>query len=126
MPQRTNPFQELVALIERAFAREGDKITESAMVKVQGLETEREIDVLHETTNSLYSIKIAVEAKDESSPIDLIAFDSYLAKFRGEGRVAVDKIIIVSRNGFTGGAIEKAKLVDVTLLTLDEAKETDW
>jgi hypothetical protein len=71
-------------------------------------------------------IKVAVEAKDEGRPWDLTHVDRYLGKYRGEGRVLVDKIVLVSRHGFTAGAIEKAKLADVVLFTLDEAKNFDW
>jgi hypothetical protein len=47
-------------------------------------------------------------------------------KYRGECRVLVDKFVIVSRRGFTKGVLEKGAMVDVELLTLDEAKEKDW
>lgn len=126
MPQRTNEFQELVGLIRHSLARDGDSVKESAMVRVQGLETEREIDILHQTTDGFTTVKISVEAKDEGRKIDLTTLEQLCAKYRGEGRICVDKFIVVSRNGFTQGAIEKAKLLDVPLLTLDEAKEFDW
>src|SRR5262245_41330180 len=126
MPQRTNEFQELVALIRRAFAREGDTVEESAMVSVQGMETEREIDILHKTSDGWGVVKISVEAKDEGRPIDIETVEQLSAKYRGEGRVHVDKFMIVSRNGFTKGAREKAAVLDIPLLTLDEAKEFDW
>lgn len=126
MPKRTNEFQELMALIEHSFARKDDKITSPAMVKVVGLETEREIDILHETAAGMFRIKVAIEAKDEGRPIDVTAFESYAAKYRGEGRVAVDKFVLVSRHGFTKAAKEKARLMDVPLLTLQEAKDFDW
>src|SRR5262249_834976 len=79
-------------------------------------------DILHKTSDGMCTIKIAVEAKDEGRKLDLTAFEELCAKYRGEGRVCV----VVSRNGFTEGAIEKATLLDVPLLTLDEAKEFDW
>jgi hypothetical protein len=126
MPQRTNDFQELVALIRRAFAREGDTVEESAMVKVQGMETEREIDILHKTSDGWGVVKISVEAKDEGRPVDLETVEQLSGKYRGEGRVHVDKCILVARNGFTKGAREKAALLDIPLLTLDEARAFDW
>jgi hypothetical protein len=126
MPQRTNDFQELVSLIRRALSKEGDTVEDSAMVRVQGLETEREIDILHTTPDGFSTIKISVEAKDEGRKIDVTTLEQLCAKYRGEGRVCVDKFIVVSRNGFTEGALEKAKLLDVPLLTLDEAKDFDW
>jgi hypothetical protein len=57
MPQRTNQFQELVHLIELAFAGPGDTVTASAMESGQGLQTEREIDIRRETSNGLYKIR---------------------------------------------------------------------
>ena len=126
MPQRTNEFQELVSLIRKSLARDGDTVEDSAMVRVQGLETKREIDILHKTSDGFTTIKISVEAKDEGRKIDLTTLEQLCAKYRGEGRVCVDKFIVVSRNGFSEGAIEKARLLDVPLLTLDEAKEVDW
>ena len=126
MPQRTNEFQELVSLIRRSLAKDGDTVQDSAMVRVQGLETEREIDLLHKTSDGFSTIKIAVESKDEGRKIDVTTLEQLCAKYRGEGRICVDKFMLVSRNGFTEGAIEKARLLDVPLLTLDEAKEFDW
>jgi Restriction endonuclease len=126
MPQRTNPFQELVHLVELAFAGPEDKVTASVMETGQGLETEREIDIRRETSNGLYKIKVAVEAKDEGRPWEVTKVEQYLGKYRGEGRVVVDKSVLVSRQGFTTGAIEKARAADVVLLTLDEAKDFDW
>jgi len=126
MPPRTNEFQELVSLIRRSLAKGGDTIEDSAMVQVQGLETKREIDILHTTSDGFSTIKIAVEAKDEGRKLDLTTFEQLSAKYRGEGRVCVDKFIVVSRNGFTEGVIEKARLMDVPLLTLDEARDFDW
>jgi len=39
MPERTNEFQELVALIQRALAPHGATVSESALVEVSGLST---------------------------------------------------------------------------------------
>ena len=126
MPKRTNPFQELVHRIQVAFSSKGDTVTVSAMVKPEDLEEEREIDILRETSKGTRRIKIAVEAKDERRPMDLIKFDSYLGKYRCEGRVAVDEIVIITRRGFSKSVKKKALLTKVTLLTLDNAINYDW
>jgi hypothetical protein len=96
------------------------------MVRVHGLETEREIDILFETTSGLYRVKIAVEAKDEGRPVDLDTFDHYVGKYKGPFPADVDKFVVVSRNGFTKGVIEKASAMGVPLMTLDEARDFDW
>jgi len=126
MPKRTNEYQELVALIERALSGKGAKVTQSAEVKVDGLETLREIDVLIEDNVGTYQVRIAVEARDTKRKVDLSAFDKFLGQYRGECRVLVDKHVLVARAGFTKGVIEKAAKTDVELLTLAEAKGKDW
>lgn len=126
MPQRTNDFQEIVSLIHRALAPRGAKIVESAMVEVAGLTTLREVDVLIESEFAPYKIKIAIEAKDESRKLSLQAFDSLVAKYRGECRVLVDRFVIVTTAGFSKGVLEKARRLGVDLLTLTEARDKDW
>lgn len=126
MPARTNDFQELVALIEQALAPKGAKITQSAEVSVNGLETLREVDVLIDGDFGPYRMKVAVEAKDHGRKISVQTFDSLLAKYRGECRVLVDKFVIVSSRGFTEGVIEKAAATDVELLTIEQAKDKEW
>jgi hypothetical protein len=126
MPARTNEFQDLVSLIESTLAPRGAKVKSSAEVAVFGLTTTREVDVLIQGPYGPYTMKVAVEAKDESRKIDIGTFDALLAKYRGECRVLVDKFVIVSRSGFTKGVVEKAAKVDVELLTLNEAKTKDW
>ena len=128
MPKRTNPFQELVALIELAFAQPGDKITASVEEKVVGLTKPREIDIVRETTAGQKRIKVTFEAKDESRPFDVTDVESYIGKYFGRGNVKTDVLVIVTRRGFTKTAREKAALYagEITLLTLDEAKSFDW
>lgn len=126
MPARTNEFQELVALIERALAPQGAKIRQSVMESVPGLSSPREIDVLVEGQFGSVHMKIAYEAKNERRRIDVITVESLIGKYRGPGSVSVDKFVLVSSRGFTKGAIEKAKLADIELITLQEAKSKDW
>jgi hypothetical protein len=87
MPQRTNEFQNLVSLIQKALAPKSAKVTDSAMVEVDGLGTLREVDVLIEGAFGPYTIKIAVEATDRGRKLTLQQFDSLVGKYRGECRV---------------------------------------
>lgn len=58
--------------------------------------------------------------------IGTVTLDAIVRKYRGECRVAVDRIVVVSRRGFSKGATEKATALGVELLTLDDAKVKDW
>jgi hypothetical protein len=45
VPQRTNPFQTLIALIERQLVRPGITVTESKLVRDEVIGETREVDV---------------------------------------------------------------------------------
>jgi hypothetical protein len=122
MPQRTNDFQQLVALVHRALAPTGAKITESALVPVPGLGGVREIDILMESECGSYHIKMAIEAKDHRRKLDNTDIDEIIGKYRGVAGIPVDKIVIVSHRGFNNRAIARAKMENIELMTLAEAK----
>jgi hypothetical protein len=126
VPQRTNHFQELVSLIRRSLARNGDTIDDSVMVWVEELEAEREVDILHQTTEGTTRVKIAVEAKDEGRKLDVTAIEAIHGKYQGEGGVPADRVVVVSSSGFTTLAIRRAKHFGIDLFTIAEAKELDW
>ncbi len=119
MPKRTNPFQQLVHMIESALAPMGAKITESAM------ENGREIDVLIESELGQYNMKIAVEAKNEKCPLDVGTIEQYIGKYQ-VGGIPVNQVVVVSSSGFTHKARKKAALNNIKLLTLEEAEQSDW
>lgn len=126
MPARTNEFQQLVALIEKALAPKGAKVTESAMVPVAEMTGLREVDILVEGPFGPYRMKVAVEAKDEGKPLDVTVVEQLISKYTGRCSIDVNKFVIVSRRGFTKGATEKAAAADVELLTIDQAKQKQW
>ncbi|NQT11115.1 MAG: hypothetical protein HQ582_00100 [Planctomycetes bacterium] len=126
MPRRTNDFQELVSLVQKALVPSGAKVTDSALVDVPGMSEPREIDVLIETAVGPYHLKIAVEAKDNRRKMDSTQFEALMGKYLVEGGVKVSKVVIVTHNGFYEPVIERAKQLGVELLTLGEAKNVDW
>jgi hypothetical protein len=120
MPKRSNEFQQLVHLIEMALAPTGAKVTESVM------ESGREIDILIEWALGPHPIRVAVEAKHEQRPLDVGAIEQLIGKYHGTGSIPINKVIIVSRHGFTKAARERGEQVGFELLTLDEANRSDW
>ena len=126
MPQRTNDFQQVVALVQRALAPEGAIITESALVETSTEGETREIDVLIETQVGEYRIRVAIEVKDEGRPMDSTKFESIIGKYLVEGGIRVNKIVVITHHGFYQPVIERARKLDIDLLTLEEAKNIDW
>lgn len=121
MPKRTNDFQELVHMIQMALAPNGANVTESYLT-----EDLREIDVLIESELGPYSIKIAVEAKDEKRPLDQLVVEGLIGKYSGEGCIHVNHVVLIARNGFTAGARDRASKAKMELLTLEQANQSDW
>lgn len=115
-----------MSLITKALAKDGEIVQDSVLISVPGLKTPREVDILRIIPDEFSSIKIAIEAKDYKRKVTQTTLDELSGKFRGESRVRVDKFYIVSSNGFTKGAIDRAKKDAITLMTLSEAKEFDW
>jgi hypothetical protein len=126
MPQRTNEFQDLVALIEQALAPQGAKVTKSALVPGLSEEQAREIDVLIESMLGPYRMKVAVEAKDENRPMDITRFESIIAKYIPTSGIRVDKVVVIASAGFTEQVKDRAKLEKIEVLTLSEAMVSDW
>jgi len=126
MPQRTNSFQELVSLVQKALVPSGAIVTDSALVNVPGMIGPREIDVLIESAIGPYHMKIAVEAKDHRRKLDSTQFEALIGKYFVEGGVKVNKVVIVTHNGFYQPVIDRAKKLGVELLTLSEATNVDW
>jgi hypothetical protein len=124
MPQRTNDYQQLVTMIQRAFAPLGAKITESALVP--GQDTLREIDILIESEIGPYSIKIAVEVKDHKRKLDVTHIETIIGKYQGTGGILIHKVVVIAQRGFTDAAERRAKQTNLELLTIAKAKHSGW
>lgn len=121
MPQRTNEFQQLILQIERQLSPSAT-ITESLLV-LDSTGDQREIDVAIETQSGAHSITIAVESRDHSRPADITWIDQLHGKYRD---LKVNKVVAVSRNGFTDAAYRKGIALGYSLLSLEEATASDW
>lgn len=113
MPKKSNEFQRLVYLLQRASSPLGASVTESAL-ELDGTTREpREIDVCIKChgENDVH-FRIAVEAKDEKRPMSLERFDAFLGKYLVPGGVTVDKLVVVTKAGFTPRVEERARLLN--------------
>lgn len=123
MPKRSNDFQRLVKAIYDAVASvEGGTVTECAVLR-EPSGTPREVDVLLEASLYGHPLRIAVECRDRSRKSDIEWIDALVGKYRN---LAVQKIIAVSRRGFSAPAQEKATQGGIETRSLDECADTDW
>ncbi len=122
MPKRSNDFQRLIVAIERQLAPLGAVVTESKLIKEKSSDTEREIDIAIESALGQHSVLIAIECRDRKRPADLEWIDGLIGKYRD---LPVEKVVAVSRSGFTKSAVKKAKEVNISTVTLEVAIDAE-
>jgi hypothetical protein len=101
----------------------GGSVSESAMVKERGSEVEREVDILLQQVVFGADLRIAVECRGRKGRDDIQWIDGIIGKYRD---LPIDRVIAVSKSGFTSAAKEKAAATRIDALTLEQALETDW
>jgi len=121
MPIRSNQFQKLVHLIERQLSGIASVQQCAELVDQQNGET-REVDVLITVECGDHLLRIGVEATDCRAGTPWV--ESMVTKHKGG--MLTDRQILVAADGFTPGAIKKAKAYNVTLVALGSAETLDW
>jgi len=123
MPKRSNPFQDLVALLERQLAPDGCSVSESKLLKDIRTGEEREVDIFIEGQIGVHPIRIAIEVIDYARPASTPWIESISQK---HADLHVDKSIAVSRSGFYKPALLKASGLKIETLTIEQALALDW
>ncbi len=91
---------------------------------VHGKGRKREIDILITGDLVGYPIQIAIECKDEAQAIGSPKIDAFVGKLQYLG-ISSRQSIYVSAQGYTTGAIERAKEAGIRLLTLRNLTDAD-
>jgi len=120
MPKRTNVFQQLIHAIEVQLNNDA-LVTESRFLPDWATGDEREADIVIETGVGSYSMRI-IECRDHVRPQNIEWVDQMYGK---HGQMA-NKLVLVSKSGFSASAKRKAEALGIETLTFEEAKEVDW
>lgn len=122
MPKRSNEFQRLTYAIHKQLSI-GAAVTESKLLVDRATKKKREVDVVIETRTGNLKIIISVEVTASTRPADL----EWLNKMEGKHKsLPTDKLVLVSKSGFTQSAIDEAETYGIELMSLDEAIVADW
>lgn len=122
MPKQSNKFQKLVAAIHACIANQGT-VEESALLTDRETGEKREVDVVLRSSLGDYPLVLSVEVRDRSRP----AGSGWVEEMAGKHQaLQTNKLVLVSRSGFTKPAIVKAKAREIETLTIKEAYATDW
>lgn len=116
-------FQDLTAIIEKVFVGDSFTRVESpAYLPELTSGARREFDVLITRTQDHHTTRTAIECKDTADKVDLPIVEGFAPKSRGCG---VHRAILVSRAGFTRGALRKAAELGIDCMTLSSANIDD-
>ncbi len=116
MPQRSNDFQKLIFLIKQQSI-DNATVSESKMLidRVSGVA--REVDVYIESEVGGHSIGISIECRDRNRRADVTWVESMKAKHE---RLPTNRLVLVSRSGFTLEATKYSASFGIEILTLNE------
>ena len=124
MPKRSNFFQRLIFVIEQSMVDvPGTTVRESVLLGDQRTGEEREVDILIESVISRYPVRIAIECRNYRRKCDVTWIEQLVSKYAD---LLVDKVVAVSRRGFSGPAEEKARQHGIETLSLRSALDTNW
>lgn len=127
MPKRTNPFQDLVSLIERCLIDRQVTVTDSKFLECStGAMVEADLTI--ESSSGKDYRCISVEAtnltrKGKASPATVEWVNEMFGKHH---TLPTTSLVLVSGSGFTKGASDKAKALRIKAITLSEAIKLDW
>ncbi|KAA8889883.1 hypothetical protein F3087_00705 [Nocardia colli] len=105
MPRRTNPFQELVAILT-AHMSAGAVVTESKMLLDLDTGQEREVDICVEQTVAGHLVRVCIECSSHGRPRDVTWVENMHGKHL---RLPTNLLVLASESGFTGPALRKAE-----------------
>jgi hypothetical protein len=122
MPKRSDEFQQLIYLIHHQLAP-GAEVTESKFLRDKATGTNREVDIAIETQVGGYALTICVECQKRGRVVDVEWIEQMIGKHE---TLPTDKLILVSRSGFTQTARKKASENRVETLTIAQAVSANW
>lgn len=113
-------YEALLHEIYTALASNDQFASVERDVFLDGTDGPRQIDVLIRSQVAGMPLKTVIECRDFKKRLDVTAVDAFQSKLIDVG---ANKGVLVSRNGFSGTAIKKARRVGITLCTASNASE---
>jgi hypothetical protein len=116
-------FEELTEEIYQRLVQNCEFEKVERNVRIESQDGKRQIDILLTVETMGLSIKTMVECKDYNKKVNVKVVDEVDSKMRDVG---ASKAVIVSKLGFTSGAISKARRLNINLCTAHEAQNPKW
>ncbi len=116
-------FEELTSEIFEALTKNNEFESVSKNAKLPSPDGDREIDVLISGKVGPFNVNTIVECKDYKRKVNVMVVDALHSKMVD---VNANKAVLVTRNGFSRGAISKAKRLGISLCTAHKALHEKW
>lgn len=124
MPKRTNPFQQLVYLIQEQLRDRPDTVvTESKMLVDRNTGKKREADIVVDCTVNSAPLVIAFECRSSRSRKPTIEWVEQMLK---KHEHLSDKLVLVANRAFSADAIDLARREGADTVELSAATKMDW
>jgi hypothetical protein len=122
MPARSNEFQRLVFAIQRQLA-DYARVRESQFLINRKTGSAREVDIVVEVDIAGSTLVISVECTAVNRPVEVGWVERMSAKHQA---LPTNKLILLSKSGFTKDAITTAEIEGIEVLSFKEATDVDW
>jgi hypothetical protein len=120
--KQSNKFQKLLTAIHACIAS-SVSVEESALLTDKETGEQREVDIVVRSQVGDYPLVLSVEVRDRSRR----AGSGWVEEMAGKHQaLQTNKLVLVSKSGFTKPAMEKARAREIETLTIEEACVTDW
>jgi hypothetical protein len=113
MSRRTNDFQKLIEMLTQLLG-DGAIVAESKMLTDLVSGEERKVDVYAEGTLAGHTVRIGIECRDHRRKQGVAWVEQMHTKHE---RLPTNLLILVSRSGFYGSALAKAKTYGIKTIT---------
>ena len=126
MNRKGKKFDQLVSDIEMAFSGTGAKIKKNDRIEDVETGIKREVDISIRAKVGSMDFLTIVECRDRNKKADVTWIEQLEEKRKSVG---ADKVVAVSREGFTEGALNKARSRNIEtriLNRLDQDQIREW
>lgn len=115
-------FQDIIAEIQKQLS--GDSVIKSPDY-IMGVITriKREVDVSIRSKIGLYDFLTIIECRDHERPVNVTYIEQLISK---RDDVKANKVIVISRNGFTQTANDLARIKGIDLFRFSDSKDLNW
>ena len=125
MSKQTNRFQQIVHGICQALGGTHYRVRESEFLD-DACGKPNEVDIVIEDACANSTTRIVVECKDEKRPMTIDDFNSYVGRHNGKCALSADRIVMVTRNGYSERTVFRANEEGFELYTLTEEPNPNW